>query len=260
MKKIITLSLNRSGSTFFISTLSNLSNCYGDFEINMTEEIPTNTHRSLIKTNIYQIFNELAEQNKNANIICSKIVLAPQHDFNIKKSLEILKHELKKIEKIIIILRPWYEQFFSKYIGAGHFSTNKNNLPKYMREFYIDDIDILKDRCKHRKTELDISLFKKSMNRRMEIQSDLLHPISTMENAITIQYKNIHQYLISMILELTEMNKAQAELIVKNAPTKKLSGYYPNEQELFSNFEEVLKLKDFYNLSYEKTLLNFLSK
>ena len=129
-----------------------------------------------------------------------------------------------------------------------------------MREFYIDDIDILKDRCKLRKTELDISLFKKSMNRRMEIQSDLLHPISTMENAITIQYKNIHQYLISMILELTEMNKAQAELIVKNAPTKKLSGYYPNEQELFSNFEEVLKLKDFYNLSYEKTLLNFLSK
>ena len=129
-----------------------------------------------------------------------------------------------------------------------------------MREFYIDDIDILKDRCKLRKTELDISLFKKSMNRRMEIQSDLLHPISTMENAITIQYKNIHQYLISMILELTEMNKAQAELIVKNAPTKKRSGDYPNEQELFSNFEEVLKLKDFYNLSYEKTLLNFLSK
>ena len=81
-----------------------------------------------------------------------------------------------------------------------------------------------------------------------------------MENAITIKYKNIHQYLISLILELTEMNKAQAELIVKNAPTKKLSGYYPNEQELFSNFEELLKLKDFYNLSYEKTLLNFLSK
>ena len=66
--------------------------------------------------------------------------------------------------------------------------------------------------------------------------------------------------MISLILKNTEMNKAQAELIVKNSPTKKLSGYYPNEQELFSNFDELLKFKDFWNLSYEKTLMKFLIK
>ena len=55
--------MNRSGSTFFVTTLSTLPSIVGDYEINVTYDTPTPFHRSLWEHPLEGIFSSIASEH-----------------------------------------------------------------------------------------------------------------------------------------------------------------------------------------------------
>lgn len=253
IRKCVSVSMNRSGSTFFVSTLANIPKIVGDFEIQVVDDVPTHSHRSLQNFSLEEIFNSIFLTQKNITMGVSKIVISPDHIFSYNKTLSLLLKELLKIDQVVVIIRPWFEQFYSKYLGGGHLTNNKNMLPFHLRNFYSNP-DLFAKRFYMDRRELNLEECLKDLGRREEIQLKLLDPICKLKNSILIEYKNIHAYLKSFLREYFDLSETQIENFVVNSPTIKLSS--PSEQDLFLNISEVQKIKNFWNIKYLNNIVS----
>ena len=247
IKKVISVSMNRSGSTFFVTTLSTLPNIVGDYEIQVVNDIPTPFHRSLCDQSVEEIFSSIVGNQKNINVCVSKIVIAPQHEFSFSRALPLLLAELQKMSIVVVIIRPWYEQFYSKYLGGGHLTSDANRLPANLKNFYAEK-DFFEKRFEMHKRNLDAEHLIQDLKKREEISLNLLDPISRLDNSILLEYENLSRFLKSFALENTELSHCEIENYVNNAPTKKL--YSPLDENVFLNFSEIKKIRDFWNKKY----------
>lgn len=239
--------MNRSGSTFFVTTLSTLPNIVGDYEIQVANDIPTPFHRSLWDQSLEEILSSIVGEQKNINIGVSKIVIAPQHEFSFPEALHLLLEELQKMSLVVVIIRPWYEQFYSKYLGGGHLTADADRLPTNLKNFYADK-EFFERRFEMNKRNLDVEHLMKDLKKREEISFNLLDPICQLDNSILLEYKNLSRFLKIFASENTELSQGEIESYVTNAPTKKL--YSPLDENVFLNFAEIKKIKDFWNKKY----------
>ena len=256
-RKIICVSLNRSGSTFFVSTLANLPKIAGDYEIQVVDDVPTSSHLSLQSNSLENIYKKIKSNKTNLDFLVSKIVLAPQHKFKPEQVLSLLKRELSTVDSVIIILRSWYEQFFSKYLGGGHFSESKSKLPEKLREFYSEK-DIFENRFKLRKKVLNINECVDDLKKREFIQTKILKGISSLPNTTFVEYKDLSKYIFKFISQNTNLEKNMIKEYIINSPTKKLIS--PKDSDIFTNIEEINKIKFEWQNKYEEninTIKNF---
>lgn len=247
IKKCVCVSMNRSGSTFFVSTLSATPKIIGDYEIQVVNDVPTPFHRSLQKFSLREIFDSIVSTKKNIAMGVSKIVIAPQHVFSFHKALPLLLKELGKIDLVVVIVRSWHEQFYSKYLGGGHLTYEKDKLPPNLRNFYIES-EFFDKRFTMNRRELNLEKYIEDLSKREVIQLKLLDPICRLQNSILLEYENIHPFLKSFLREYSDLSKNQIENYVTNSPTIKLSS--PPDADLFINFPEVQKIKNSWNIKY----------
>ena len=247
IKKCVCVSMNRSGSTFFVSTLSTTPEIIGDYEIQVINDVPTPFHRSLQEFSLEEIFDSIVSTQKNITMGVSKIVIAPQHVFSFHKALPLLLKELGKIDSVVVIVRSWYEQFYSKYLGGGHLTNEKDRLPPNLRNFYAGP-EFFSKRFTMDRRELNLEKCIEDLSKREAIQLKLLDPICRLENSILLEYENIHAFLKSFLREYSELSEHQIENYVTNSPTKKLSS--PSDVDLFLNISEVQKIKNAWNIKY----------
>ena len=88
----------------------------------------------------------------------------------------------------------------------------------------------------------------KDLKKREEISSNLLDPISKLQNSIVVEYKDLKEFLKSFASEHTELSRDEIETFVSNSPTKKLRS--PTDEDLFVNFSEIKELKQIWNFKY----------
>lgn len=252
VNKVCSVSMNRSGSTFFVTTLSTVPGFAGDFEIQVAKEIPSPMHRSLWENSLREIHDSIVFGQKNIRSSVSKIVIAPQHEFSFQSALPLLLRELQKMSSVVVIIRPWYEQFYSKYLGGGHLTSEPDRLPKYIKISHTNK-KFFEERFEMSERELSVEHLLKDLKKREKISSNLLGPISRLENATLVEYKNIHAFLKSFIGEYTELSHDKIDNYVTGSPTKKL--HSPSDEDLFLNFSEISKIKDYWNSKYLENVL-----
>lgn len=243
--------MNRSGSTFFVTTLSTLPNISGDYEIQITHDVPTPFHRSLWKHPLEEIFSSIVSEKKYTKVGVSKIVIAPQHKFSVQEALPLLLEQLKKMSLVVVIVRPWYEQFYSKYLGGGHLTDDANRLPKNLKNFYAMK-EIFEERFEMSKRNLDEEHLIRDLTKREEISLNILDPISRLENSVLVEYKTLNDFLKSFASKCCKLSQNEIENYMNNTPTKKL--YSPTDEDLFYNLSEIKKIKDIWNVKYLENL------
>jgi len=245
MRNCVSISLNRSGSTFFMTTMNTFPNVVRDLEINLTPGTKTSLHRSLSDQSLQDIFDEIANGQTDVpvdSLVVSKIVVAPQHALDMQQAYSLLTSSLKSVDFALVILRPWFDQFLSKYLGGGHLSNSPAKLPPKIRKAYNTQAHF-SERLQRKKAVLNLEILQNELQTRMALQERLFHPLADFANIRFASYAKLKDCMADLA-RLHVPSAGDAISIterIENSPTQKLPS--PDIRDLFVNAADVLEIR-----------------
>ncbi|SBT16329.1 hypothetical protein MGA5115_00409 [Marinomonas gallaica] len=249
MKKFVTISGNRAGSTWYQHMMNSIKGVSSDYEAQLEMNVPTPQHLPLLKESfsLENILESLASEEQS-HVVGTKIVLPGIRRYT-DSDFEFLKRILSDYH-IIHIGRDYFDSYYSKFLNRGHLLNEQGRKPAKHTKYWLSK----EEKNTFVPREIDLKELEKDLSNRLNNEKLILKHLKTKKNYQHIEYDKIPEFFIDSALKICkEIDKKSLEEALKSPSTKKHKEI--KKSDSINNYSQVIEIENEYRMLRKELFL-----